>query len=464
MIGLRKPGRAAPEPTARKIPASPGPDGESREGYRRPSVTELAAAGRALQAGAFRSLDPTAPSTSPPAADSPPKVRGRRRGRRPGPVGDVHPATLTEAVVDVDAVTVTIDADFDVPPAGGKLTSGRGRTWAVRTAALFGPMLLLGGVLLLVGVQLGSARVPAEAAISDAEADRFGLSTFPVDRAAAFGAAYLQLCLTHPSVEDELAGERRLAALSGMVSAGVAAGCGWDGESGGPQTVAAVTYAGQLTATPADTFTAGVAAYLTYTATLGDGTQLGVTVAVWVADDNAGLRVVGDVGFVPVPPRGSPPAPELPGTSDSDLAGQVQTQVVEPFLVAWAASDLVQLDLAVTVDASAAARSGLAGLLTAPEVTDLDVFAGQPLEDRDVTYVDGDVVRVHAAVRWATPTGGVQTAGYQLTLRRVAGKWLVADIAGAVLDPAGGAAADRAIPLPIPTPAAPVVSTGSATP
>lgn len=435
---MRVPGRRAAAET--KLTAAAVT--ESRP--HRASVVELAAAGRALQAGAFRGPTVVLDKTRPP-----------RRPRRlpPGP----DPVDLPTAVPG----SLYVDVDFDVPPAGKKLTSGRSRTWVVRTLTVFAPVLLVGGLLFLLGVGLGSARVPAAATISTEEASRYALTTFPVDRAAGFGAAYLQQCLTHPSPEDEVALALRQAALAGMVSAGVDDDCGWDGE-GPPQTPAAVQYAGLFTVMPAATFTAGQAAYLTYTVTMAVGQQIGVTVPVWVAgpDPAAPMRVVGGVGFVPPPPRGSPPAPEIAGNPDSDLAARVQPQVIEPFLAAWAASDTVQLDLALTSDASLAARDGLAGAVSDPAVTDLTVYTDREADGGEVAYADGDQVAVTASVQWQTPAGGQQATDYQLTLRLVSGRWLVADVAGAGLDLSGGAAVPGPIPsLPTPSTSPPTAAT-----
>lgn len=346
---------------------------------------------------------------------------------------------MSRAVVD------PVEAGFDVPAPGKRLTTGRSRTWATKILILFSPLVLIGGLAFLTGVNLGSARVPTPPTIPSSEAALYGLSTFPVDQAAAYGASYLQVCLAHP-VGDEEALSRRRSALQAMSSAGVDSSCGWSGE-GASQAPVAVVFTGQYTPVPGGTFAEGQAAYLTYTVTLDTGERSALTVPVWVtgAAASPALRVVGPLGVVPLPAGGTPPPPEQIGTPDSALAARVREQVIEPFLIAWAASDAVQLDLSLASDATASARTGLSGIVSEPQVQTVDAFTDKEADAGRVDYTDGDEVRALVTLVWRTAAGAEQQASYQIGLRLVAGKWLVYDIAGGQLDPSGG------IPRPDPS-------------
>jgi hypothetical protein len=108
-----------------------------------------------------------------------------------------------------------------------------------------------------------------------------------------------------------------------------------------------------------------------------------------------------------------------------------------PFLRAWAVSDPVQLNLVLAGDASSSARAGMEGQVTAPAVnrTQVVVTRGDPKG-----YRDGDLITAGVGVDWTTRLGGVQRAGYSISLRMTAGRWQVTDITGGAPDPAGGAA------------------------
>ena len=123
--------------------------------------------------------------------------------------------------------------------------------------------------------------------------------------------------------------------------------------------------------------------------------------------------------------------------TDAVIAEPLTRNVLVPFLRAWAVSDPVQLNLVLAGDASAAARAGMQGQVTAPSVarTQVVVARGDP-----TGYRDGDLITAGVGVDWTTRLGGVQRAGYQISLRMIAGRWQVIDITGAAVDPAGGAA------------------------
>ena len=174
--------------------------------------------------------------------------------------------------------------------------------------------------------------------------------------------------------------------------------------------------------------------------TTADGRTVGAALPIWVSSTRsmaAGVRVVGDVAVVPVAPAAPAPTPSAPAVTDPVIAETLTRNVLVPFLRAWAVSDPVQLNLVLAGDASAAARSGMQGQVTAPSVTRTQVVVarGDP-----TGYRDGDLITAGVGVDWTTRLGGVQRAGYSISLRMIAGRWQVIDITGAAPDPAGGAA------------------------
>ena len=315
---------------------------------------------------------------------------------------------------------------------------GRARSWITRLTLIGAPLVLVGGLAYSCGVSAGSARLVQSSAISADDAAAFHLSTFPAERAAAFGVSYLSLCWTHPDATDTVATTDRLAALARMTSSGVSPGCGWTGSTASPPPLA-VTWDG--TVKPAQgAYADGVAAQLGFVVTAADGRTLGASLPIWVSSttaSSAGVRVVGDVAVIPIPPAAAAPTPVAPQLTDSAVAESVTSSVLVPFLRAWAVSDPVQLNLVLARDASAAARAGLAGQVSAPTVnrTQVVVTRGDPKN-----YRDGDLIVAQVGVDWTTRLGGIQRSGYSVFLRMTAGRWQIYDITGAAPDPAGGAA------------------------
>ena len=328
---------------------------------------------------------------------------------------------------------------FDVPLPGKALRAvGRTRSWVTRLALIGAPLVLIGGVAYSCGVSTGSARLVEPATISAADASAFHLSNFPADRAAAFGVSYLSLCWTHPDAADTTATADRLAALARMTSAGVTPGCGWTGSIPSKAPLA-VTWDGTVKPVQG-VYADGAAAQLGFLVTMADGRTVGAALPIWVSSTMsmaAGVRVVGDVAVVPVAPAAAAPTPAAPAVTDSVIAESLTRSVLVPFLRAWAVSDPVQLNLVLAGDASSAARAGMQGQVTAPVVnrTQVVVARGDPKG-----YRDGDLITAGVGVDWTTRLGGVQRAGYSISLRMTAGRWQVIDITGAAPDPAGGAA------------------------
>ena len=308
-----------------------------------------------------------------------------------------------------------------------------------RLALIVAPVVLIGGVAYSCGVSTGSARLIQSSTISADDAAAFHLSSYPTDRAASFGVSYLTLCWTHPDAADATGTTDRLAALARMTSAGVTPGCGWTGSTASPPPLA-VTWDGTVKPV-SGAYADGAAAQLGFVVTPTDGRTVGAALPIWVSSttaNTAGLRVVGDVAVVPIPPAGAAPTPAAPAVTDPAIADAVNRSVLDPFLRAWAASDPVQLNLVLARDASIAARSGMDGQVSAPVVTRTQVVVtrGDPK-----AYRDGDQVTANVGVDWTTRTGGIQRTGYTIWLRMTAGRWQVTDITAAAPDPAGGKAA-----------------------
>lgn len=351
---------------------------------------------------------------------------GRRRGESSG-------VASTPRADDLPPVPETLAT---IPLPGRPRSVGRTRSWITRLALIVGPILMIGGLAYSCGVSTGSSRLVQQVGISSQDAAAFHLSSFPAERASAFGVAYLTVCWTHPAPADSAAVQNRLAALARMTSAGLSAGCGWTGSTASPAPLA-VTWDGS--ATPIQgTYTEGSAAQLGFVITTADQRMIGVTVPIWMPSmtSTAGARVVGDVAVVPVATAAAAPTPIAPTTTDSAIADSLTRSVLVPFLTAWAASDPVQLNLVLARDASSAVRTGMSGQLSGPVVSGVRVVVtrGDP-----AAYRDGDQVTAQVTVDWTTRSGG-QRSGYSIGLRMTAGRWQVTDISGAAPDPAGGVA------------------------
>jgi hypothetical protein len=352
--------------------------------------------------------------------------------------------TDDESVVDTQA-----EDAFDVLlPGKRRRTVGRTRSWMTRLTLISAPLVLAGGVAYSCGVSAGSARLLEPSSISAEDAAAFHLTGYPTDRAVAFGVSYLSLCWTHPDAADTTATADRLAALARMSSAGLTPGCGWTGSTPSKPPLA-VTWDGTIKPLQG-AYVDGAAAQLGFVVTTSDARTVGAALPIWVSSTTAsagGVRVVGDVAVVPVAPAVAAPTPAAPPVTDAAIAEALTSSVLVPFLRAWAVSDPVQLNLVLARDASTAARTGMAGQVTAPVVnhTQVVVTRGDPK-----AYRDGDLIVAQVGVDWTTRAPGVQRAGYSITLRMTAGRWQVTDITGVAPDPVGGAAPATTFATPTP--------------
>ncbi len=322
---------------------------------------------------------------------------------------------------------------FAVPPPGGKARPGRKLSWGVRTGILVGSLVFVGGSTLTAGVLIGSSRIPADNELNAVDIAQYGLTEFPADAASAFGSQYLTTCLTYPDSRNEQAKTVRTATLNQMTSRTVTEDCGWNSQ-GSTQTPANIAFTGNVEPFPAATGNeGGRAAFVDYIVTYSDGRITTVTVPIWTNGTHqqpGAMRVIGDLGFMPAPRIAPEPNIDRNRNTDDELAGSLRTQVITPFLAAWGASNAVQLDLSVTSDATPAARNGLGGTLSKPNVQSVTAYVPPRDSDDPKGYANGDTAEADVNVVWSS-NGGEHETGYRISLRKDAGKWSVTDIQGA---------------------------------
>lgn len=326
--------------------------------------------------------------------------------------------------------------DMEVVKAGAPTSSSNRRRGLKVVALLGGVSFAFGAMVLVVGIVWGSSRVPAAGSISAVEADEYRLTSFPVEQAAAFGADYLRVCLTHG---DGTQVAERAAALEAMASPIAAKGCGW--ESGGnTQQPDSVTFNGEVS--EIEGFKTGQAAYLGYNVTM-DGERLSYNVPVWIGATEGGgqsTQVIGDIGVASTIPNGEAPNRQPLSGSDVTLAGQLNTSVLQPFFTAWAASDTRQLNLMLAQDASTSARTGMDGVVTRPILESVMAFTDRAnVTGEAVDYIDGDTATVETAVVWdVMASKSSQTTGYRVDMVMEGGQWRVVDVSPGLASSQGG--------------------------
>ncbi|GAA0323574.1 hypothetical protein GCM10010302_73430 [Streptomyces polychromogenes] len=350
------------------------------------------------------------------------------------------------------------DARFDVPRPGGRLPSnGKSTHVALRATLLITTCVFALGSCGVTGLVIGRSSVTVKpAALDGQDLTRYRLTDFPVQAAAVFAEEYASLCMTY---SPETADKRR-ESLSRYVSAGVDRDCGWNGK--GKQQVKQANWDGTVEDLPEY---GKNGRYLNIQVTYTGGRTTTLSVPVYVKDlaGASGLRVVGNVGEMPLPIRDTAPALEKGGeVVDQELSNQLRDQVLAGYFKAWAASDTTALTRFTTPDATPAAVSGLAGALTAPVVQEVQALAPEGTESgKKVTYSQGQAVPARVTVVWGG--GGPDDAKADVTLKRsyrvtvvnTAQGWFIKDIRGGVMDPTGGRAdtPGQATASPSPSPA-----------
>lgn len=374
-------------------------------------------------------------STVAPEPGRSTRKRWPKRGTSKAPDADSDPSSTNEVsaaqMKSSEHEEVASLENFEVPKPGRPIKASR--SWVIRTALVVAPMVMVGGLFYSCGVTTGSERIASPPAITGDEAVAYHLSQFPAVQAGSFGVSYLTTCLTHPAEDDDDGQKARREALRRMTSAGVTDGCGWNGV--GPATSPpVVVWTGDQGSV--DGLAEGAAARLDFIATFADGDRVGYTLPIWASTVSGdSFRIIGEPAVVPVPT--APPAPEPePPTPDPSLTKELPAQVLLPFLQAWAASDDVQLGLVLAENATDITRTGLAGVLTSPKIQTVTVYADG---DPKTSYTNGDHVTAQVVVDWSAGQG-TQRTSYELQLQRSADRWLISDLIGGQIDPAGGAA------------------------
>lgn len=340
----------------------------------------------------------------------------------------------TPAITYYDENGVPI-SDFDVTPPGAPPVSNtrqRGKRLVYAAGAVMALTTVTG---LLMGIVVGTSRIPAEGAISPEEAAAYNLSTFPVESASAFATRYLETCLTHG---DSVQLQQRQARLESMSAGTAPRDCGWQND-GAEQVVDSVMFNGY--ADPVPGYGTGEAAHLGFDVVL-DGEPFAVSVPVWVGPTEGGgmaMQVVGAIGMSPTIPVAQAPLPEQPRNVDQELGSELSSTVIEPFLTAWASSDTRQMNLLMARDATTNVRNGLGGALTQPDIRTVVAKPNKSVNTGEtVVYVDGDYVFVDVTASWTvTASEATQQAGYRMSLVREADRWLVYDIQNGVIDTSG---------------------------
>ncbi|MCH0542664.1 conjugal transfer protein [Streptomyces sp. MUM 203J] len=359
---------------------------------------------------------------------------------------------------------------FDVPRPGGRLpASGRRTHVALRATLLFTTCAFALGSCGVVGLAIGKSSTPQTAALDKEDVQRFRLTEFPTRAAATFAEDYATRCLTY----DPKAADARRDELARFATAGVDTDCGWNGV--GTQSVTLAAWDGSVEELPEY---GKYGRYLGVQVTLSNGRVTTVSVPVYVADLAAasGLRVVGDVGEMPLPVRGA--APEVDRDEevlDTELSDQLKERVLPGYFTAWGTSDTTAMSRFTTSDASLTATTGLRGALSAPRVHEVQALAPKGVGQGDtITYKDGQTVQARVTVVWggaSNEDGGVQETtttirrSYRVTIVNTAQGWFIQDIRGGVLDPAGGRSdtEESSAATPSPGQSAPANSTGDKT-
>ncbi|WP_254408458.1 conjugal transfer protein [Streptomyces sp. AC495_CC817] len=332
--------------------------------------------------------------------------------------------------------------DFDVPRPGGRLPSGssggRRTHVALRATLLITTALFALGSCGVTGLLIGKSSGAGTAGLDADDVARYGLTEFPTQQAAAFAEQYATICLTY---SPETATERR-EALARFASAGVDPECGWSGE--GTRKVLAATWDGTSEKLP-EYGTHG--RYLGVQVRTDDGGLTTLTVPVYVKNltTGEGIRVAGDVGEMPMPPRSDVPEVDRDSEDvDTALGQQLQQTVLPGYFEAWAKSDATTLARFTAQGATLAATTGLAGRLSEPQVNDVVALVPKGVQgSAPYSYKAGQAVELRVVVDWADPEGDTARRAYRITVVSTAQGWFIKDIRGGVLDSLGGRGDDE---------------------
>ncbi|QFR02880.1 conjugal transfer protein [Streptomyces phaeolivaceus] len=331
---------------------------------------------------------------------------------------------------------------FDVPRPGGRLPSpgsgGRRTHVGLRATLLITTGLIALGSCGVTGLLVGKSSGAGTAGLDADDVARYGLTEFPTQQAAAFAEQYATICLTY---SPETASDRR-AALARYTSAGVDPECGWSGE--GTRKALTATWDGTSENLP-EYGTHG--RYLGIQVRTDDGGLTTLTVPVYVKNltTGEGIRVAGDVGEMPMPPRSDVPEVDRDNEAvDTALGQQLQQTVLPGYFEAWAKSDRTTLARFTAQGATLTATTGLSGRLSEPQVNDVVALVPKGVQgSAPYSYKTGQAVQLRVVVDWADPEGDTARRAYRITVVNTAQGWFIKDIRGGVLDSQGGRGDDE---------------------
>ncbi|MFD5556222.1 conjugal transfer protein [Streptomyces sp. NPDC127068] len=329
--------------------------------------------------------------------------------------------------------------DFDVARPGGRLPSGGRRTHVgLRAALLITTGLFALGSCGVTGLIIGKSSGADTAGLDTDDVARYGLTEFPTRQAAAFAEQYAIVCLTYA---PEKASERR-AALARYTSSGVDPECGWSGKG----TLKALTATWDGTSENLPEYGAH-GRYLGIQVRTDDGGLTTLTVPVYVKNlaSGEGIRVAGDVGEMPMPPRSDVPEVDQDSEDvDTALGQQLQQTVLPGYFEAWAKSDSTTLARFTAQGATLAATTGLSGRLSEPQVNDVVALVPRGVQgSAPYSYKTGQTVQLRVIVDWADPEGDTVRRAYRTTVVNTGQGWFIKDIRGGLLDPQGGRGDDE---------------------
>lgn len=323
--------------------------------------------------------------------------------------------------------------DFDVVSVGHAPTSGRGRRGSKALMVGAASLAAFSCASLLLGVIVGRTAVPAQGQVTEEEAAKYHLSSFPTDSAATFGRHYVELCLTHPDKEE--AQNKRVELMKGMALQQLGEGCGWT-SGGQKENPVTINFNGEVE--NRTEYQGGQVAYLGYFVSMSSGDFMNVTLPVWAGENTDGrkaFKVVGQLGYSAAPAQDAVPNLETGLMEDRQIAPKLKP-MLETFFKAWGQSDRKTLEALTATDAKGDVLSGMSGKFQKPEITSVRVIPFDPpveVQGQTATfeYVEGSQVTALVNLDWTVKDdsgGRTQPAGYRVTMTLINNKWQVSEM------------------------------------
>jgi hypothetical protein len=335
---------------------------------------------------------PTAPPRVPEPAE-PTSKRGKGKKDRSRPEKNTSAKTETPA------------------KKGSPLAGGR---WKI--AAFRGFFFLLMGLLIAGGFKNVVAKDEPVSVdtLTTQVAAALGQNGFPTEEAEAFAIRFANTYLSY-SPDTRSA---RDAALATYAQEGVGTGFR-PAENASQSIVSGPFVSGDPELTSAEQ---GV---ITVTAQVNSGAWVYLSIPVYADNKTGGLAISGEPAFVAAPVTATPPGEtSLSTDSDDELEASLSTDVLPLYFRNWAASDETSLKLLLDKTATQAATTGLHGMFTLDRLGDVSV-----------PVTGGDKREIEATVQWNSPSVGVYTQTYRLTIVKGSdGNWKIQDIKGGVVN------------------------------